>query len=365
MIVRVPRREIIKKVKTRVCKKSKNALVNDLMKLGFFTFDTPDTFLKIRKCMPTGLPILDIQSARDENGVYGLPFGRQIEFSGKADAGKTSMMLYLAGVAQKLGYTVVWIETETTLLKLRAKSFVNIDEFLIQTPDYLEECLALIKKAVLTVPKYTDDDYDPNKGLVVFWDSVAATQTKAEFMPKKEVAGTVKEFEAGAMAAFARTMSIYQRKIKARIAKRNVLIVYNNQLKDKIGVSFGAKTQTYGGNALRFHCALRWSLTHKGRVKKGADAVGMEILMKNMKNKCLMPWGEVDSLTYKFDVGIDQSTALLMALQKKNLITKTGANYIIPGLSSTEPYTAITFRNLLEREPWVFTQLTEVINVIS
>lgn len=378
MIIRIPRRQVLQAPSTIIKPKEllsdKNSITKSLSDLGFFRLNDEDTPLTVRRCMPTGIYDLDMKSARDENGVYGLPFGKQIEVSGTADSGKTSLMLHLASVAQKAGHTVVWLETEETLSESRAAIFgIDQDNFLIKTPEYLEETLVLIKKSIMLAPKYTESD----KGIVIFWDSVAATPTKNEFIvPKKMSEESEDQFgsKGGGISEFARIMSNYERKIKKRLAERNAMIIYCNQLKDKIGVSFGDKSQTYGGHALRFHCSLRFKVSHIGRIWKGTGAtrelLGINMRIDNKKNKHLIPWQSVNSIAYNFDGGFNEAQGLLLALETKKLASKSGSSYYLEAFLDRKKklkgqgITMAKFKQLIAEKPYVKQALVESLYVL-
>lgn len=371
MIIRVPRKPVEKTLKPKIYKRSKNALIKDLRKIGFFQLNGEENFIKVRKCLPTGLFGLDVISAIDINGVYGLPFGKQIEISGKQDSGKTSLMYHLAAIAQKQGHIVCWLETEDSINETRLTTFgADINTFLLETPEYLEEALNIIKKTVLRIPKYTDKNYRPNNGLVIFWDSVAATPTKNEFRPKPKDSGE-KEFSSkDSVAEFARLMSKYQRKIKRNISKRDVLIVYCNQLKDKIGMSWGDKTQTYGGNALRFHSAIRLKISYTGKLRytsgdKKGEIRGITVKIENKKNKILLPWGVIEELEFDFTKGFNQEQALLYGLQYKGLAEKSGTKYKIYNLDTDKDYTMKDFEKLIRNNPHIKRKLVESVYVLG
>ena len=383
MPIRIPRPIPVEIVETKQeYKSSKNALYKDLRDIGFFRLDGEENFLRVRKCLPTGIAALDLICARDQDGVYGLPFGKQIEISGKPDSGKTSLLLHIASQAQRIGHTVCWIETEDTLSEARAAVFgTDIEKFMLATPDYLEQALSMIKKIVLLVPKYDSREYTPNKGMVIIWDSVAATPTKNEFTPKKGKEGEAEFSTSNVVAEFARIMSQYERKIKKRIAKRDVLIIYCNQLKDKIGISFGDKTQTYGGHALRFHCAIRMKSNYTGKLKStGGDnkgqTIGITMKLENKKNKCLMPWGILEGIEYDFKRGFNIAQGLLYALEAKGFAKKKGSNYTLEALTDMvedkkskkkkmkkREFTVKTFAKFLEENPNAASMLMSSINV--
>ncbi|HEC72374.1 MAG: hypothetical protein ACTSW7_01325 [Candidatus Thorarchaeota archaeon] len=370
MLIRFPRLPVEEITSKKVYKRAKNALQKDLRKLGFFQLNGEENFIKVRKCLPTGLPGLDVISARDVDGVYGLPFGRQIEISGTEDSGKTSLMYHLAAMAQQHGHTVLWIETEDSIDEARARVFgADPEKFLLATPDYLEQTLNIIKKATLLVPTYDSKAYKPNKGLVIFWDSVAATPTKNEFKPKPKNEGEIEFSSKDAIGEMARALSKYQRKIKRNLSKRDVLIIYCNQLKDKIGVSFGEKLTTYGGRALRYHCAIRLRVVYTGKmrsslVKDKGRLKGITIRIDNKKNKCLPPWSSVDDLEFDFSFGFNKDQALLYGLQNKGLAIKDGTKYVVHSLDTENKLTMKDFEKIVRNQPWLREELMRTINVL-
>jgi len=359
MICRIPRRKTEHTQKKKV---SRNQLIRSLKKIGYKDLSDQSSSLLVRRCLPTGIPCLDVLSACDVDGVYGLPFGRQIEFSGKEDSGKTSIMLAIAASAQRQGYIVLWIETEQTLSKERAQVLgADIDYFLLDEPDYLEQAISRVKKAVEKLPQYDEKGYSKNKGLVIFWDSIAATPTKAEYAPKKKK--DVDEEKDSAMADFARKMSRFQRQMKKKIAKRNVMMIYANQIKEKIGVMFGSKTATYGGKALKYHCTLRFVITYTGKIKgKNNKPVGMTIKVDNIKNKCRMPFRGFEGLEFTFGGGFNYPQALLYALETLGYAKKEGPKYFVYPLGQEASYKKSEFEKLIKNKPVIARKLMEVVN---
>ena len=287
----------------------------------FLRLSDPKIITKVENCLPV-LPSLDVISARDIKGRWGLPFGRQIEFSGNPDSGKTTMLILVAAAAQKAGHTVLWVETEYSLNNNRAKNVgVNLEELWTTFPDYLEQGAESIEEAVKAMPKRDEPGYDTEHGLVVCFDSIAATPTKAEFdgaMTDQHV------------AEFARGMFKFQRRLNSRIAKRNVMIVYSNQLKSKIGVSYGKKTITYGGNAIRYHASIRFECIMIGKLKDKNDEIcGINMKLDNQKNKCFIPYRKVEGVEFSFLNGFSYGQNMLYALCEKGLAAKVGPQYNI------------------------------------
>jgi len=368
MIIRIPKKKKEEVLFDKKKKSDKNYVIKKLREFGFFELNSSENNVKVRKCMPTGLAALDVISARDINGVFGLPFGKQIEISGKPDSGKTSLMLQIAAKAQSLGYTVVWLETEESINETRASIIgANVDEFMMKDPDHLEQALSLIKKTATILPRFSEKNYKDNEGMIILWDSVAATPTKNEYSePKKKDGDDGKEYGGGGIAEFARIMSMYERKIKKRISDRNVMIIYCNQLKDKIGTfGFGDKSQTYGGNALRFHCSIRIYTTYTGKIKdsKGKN-IGITIKVENKKNKILVPWMKFEGQEFLFNSGFNKEQSLLLALEQRELAIKKGTEYCVHGLDTSETYKMGEFIKLTRNNPWIAKKLREAIDVL-
>jgi recombination protein RecA len=394
MIIRLPRplvknQEAVIPAFTKQYKKEKNAIIDDLRKLGCFSLSSKENFFRVRRCLPTGLPALDVICARDINGVYGLPFGKQIELAGKQDSGKTSLALQIAAAAIDQGCDVLWIEKEDSLNEYRVRIFSEglWSEMQVSAPDYLEQVLSLIKKSVLIVPRYIDKSYKPGRGLVIIWDSVAATPTRLELKPPKKEQNE-QEFQSSQIAEFARILSRYERKITKRLAERDVMIIYINQLKDKIGQSWGDKLETYGGNALRFRCAIRMAIDYAGRIqaiveeepedndenedteydekkvnkRKRMKFSGINMNIRNKKNKILPPWGEVMGLEYSFKNGFNKNQSLLFALEEKGYASKRGTKYIIQNFDTEEVYTLKEFEKIMKMRPYLYNKLVSMIN---
>jgi len=311
-----------------------------LLELGYLSLSSPFVTLRIRKCLPTALTALNVISARDVDGVYGLPFGRQIEFAGKPDSGKTSLLISVAAAAQKEGHDVIWVETEHSLNSRRAKVLgVDIEQLYIDTPDCLEEAIIKMIEMIKLMPKFGEKGFNEKKGLVICFDSIAATPTQAE------IEGKITD---SYVAVFARQMAKFQRQIVTAIGKRNVMIVYSNQLKDTIGFGF-KKHQTYGGHAIRYHCALRFETTYTGRIKDKGEINGITINIDNVKNKCLIPYKKIEGLEFRFDKGFDYVQNLILALEAKNIILRNRGVYKILPFSKDSIYPKKNLEKLLNK----------------
>jgi protein RecA len=338
MVMRIPKGS---KAKTLTSEANLSPFRKHLLDIGYLSLTSPHVTLKVRKCLPTVLTSLNVIAARDVDGVYGLPFGRQMEFAGKPDSGKTTLLITIAAAAQKLGHTVVWVETEHSLNSRRAGTLgVNIDQLYIDTPDCLEEAITRMIKAIYAMPKFEESGYDNDHGLVICFDSIAATPTQAEL--EGEITDTH-------VAVFARQMAKFQRKIVTAIGKRNVMIVYSNQLKDNIGFGY-KKYQTYGGNAIRYHCALRFETTYTGKIKGKNEVKGITINIENVKNKCLIPYKKIEGLEFDFKNGFDDAQNLILALELKNLLIRERKDYKLLPISKDTVYSHLELTNMLKKE---------------
>lgn len=352
MIVRIPKRA------EEISKMSRGPLSAFAKKLAanhFFRLSDPKIITKVENCLPTGVPALDVIAACDIEGRWGMPFGRQIEFSGQPDSGKTTMLIMIAAAAQRAGHDVIWIETEHSLNGSRADNLgVDLDKLWVTFPDYLEQGAERIEEAVNSMPKRGEKGYNKNKGLVICFDSIAATPTQAEYDGK---------LTDSQVAEFARMMFKFQRRMNSRIAKRNVMVIYSNQLKSKIGVMFGKRTTTYGGNAIRYHASLRFECVYTGKLKGAKKSVtGITMNVDNYKNKCFMPYKKIEGLEFSFNGGFDYAHCLLLALQEKEIVQKVGPRYTVYPFGKDKKMMKAEFVKLLSEHPNLATRLREVLN---
>ncbi len=204
-------------------------------------------------------------------GVGGLPRGRIVEIYGAESSGKTTLTLHILAEMQKLGGTCAFIDAEHALDIKYAKDLgVNVDDLLLSQPDSGEQALeitdALVRSGAVD--------------LVVI-DSVAA------LTPKSEIEGEMGEALPGLQA---RLMSQALRKLTSSIKKSNALVVFINQVRQKIGVMYGPSETTTGGNALKFYSTIRMEIRRTGGVKKGDDVLGNETRVKVVKNKVAPPF---------------------------------------------------------------------------
>lgn len=240
-------------------------------------------------------------------GVGGLPRGRIVEIYGPESSGKTTLALHTIAQAQKMGGTAAFIDAEHALDPVYARKLgVDIDELYVAQPDNGEQALditeALVRSGAID--------------LVVI-DSVAA------LVPRQEIEGDMGDAHVGLQA---RLMSQALRKLAGVISKTNALVIFINQLREKVGVMYGNPEVTTGGKALKFYASVRIDVRKGEAIKNGSDVIGYRTKLKVVKNKVAPPFRTtiVDML---FGEGISRSSALLEIAVQRDIIRKSGAWY--------------------------------------
>ena len=254
--------------------------------------------------VPTGCLSLDIAF-----GIGGVPRGRIIEIYGPESSGKTTLAQHIVSEVQKLGGIAAFVDAEHALDPDYAQRIgVNIKDLLISQPDSGEQALEIVETLVRS-----------NAVDVIVVDSVAA------LVPQKEIEGEMGDQHMGLQA---RLMSQALRKLTAIVAKTNTIVIFINQIRNKIGVFFGSPETTTGGNALKFYCSVRVEVRRAAVIKVGEKIIGNRVKAKIVKNKVAAPFR-----TTEFDImyneGISIAGDMLDTGVQYDVIKKSGNTYTI------------------------------------
>ncbi len=256
--------------------------------------------------VPSGSLSLDIAL-----GVGGYPKGRIIEIYGPESSGKTTFALHAIAEVQKQGGRAAFIDAEHSLDPVYASNLgVNINDLLLSQPDTgeqaLEICDALVKSEAVSI---------------IVIDSVAA------LVPQAEIDGEMGDSHVGLQA---RLMSQALRKLSGSINKTNTIVIFINQLREKVGVMFGNPETTPGGKALKYYSSVRLDIRRGEQIKQGTDVIGNRTNIKVVKNKVAPPFKSA-SVDIMYGEGVSKEGELIDLASDINVVEKSGAWYSYNG----------------------------------
>ena len=295
------------------------------MRLG----DQPEQNVEV---IPTGSLALDMAL-----GIGGLPKGRIVEIYGPESSGKTTLALHVVANAQKKGGVAAYIDAEHALDPAYARKLgVDTDSLIVSQPDNGEQALEITETMV-------------RSGAVdiVIVDSVAA------LVPKAEIDGDMGDSHVGLQA---RLMSQALRKLTAIISKTNCIVIFINQLREKVGVMFGNPETTTGGRALKFYSSVRVEIRRSEQIKQNGEIIGNKANIKVVKNKVAPPF-KTTQVDIIYGKGISRDGEILDLAVEGDIVEKSGAWYAYNGEKIGQGRE--NAKNFLIEHPAIFEEVEE------
>ena len=312
-----------KALKTAIAQLEKDFGQGTIMKLG------ENTGMEVQ-AVSTGSISLDVAL-----GIGGVPRGRIIEIFGPESSGKTTVALHIIAEVQKAGGEAAFIDAEHALDPIYAKALgVDIENLLVSQPDCGEDALditeALVRSGAIDV---------------VVVDSVAA------LVPRQEIEGDMGQSMVGVQA---RLMSQAMRKLSAVISKSNAIVIFINQLREKVGVMYGNPETTPGGRALKFYASVRIDVRKQDQIKNGSEIVGNHVRCKIVKNKVAPPF-KVAEFDILYGKGISRSGEIIDYCIALDIIKKSGSWFSYNGERIGQGKDNV--RKLIESNPALLAEL--------
>ena len=319
-----------KALDTAIAQIEKNFGKGAVMRLG----DKPEMNVE---AIPTGSLALDAAL-----GIGGVPKGRIIEIFGPESSGKTTVALHIVAEVQKAGGEAAFIDAEHALDPVYAKALgVDINNLLVSQPDCGEDALEITEALV-------------RSGAIdcVVIDSVAA------LVPKQELEGDMGQAQMGMQA---RLMSQAMRKLSAVINKSNCVVIFINQLREKVGVMYGNPETTTGGRALKFYASVRIDIRKTDQLKNGGEIYGNRVKCKIVKNKVAPPF-RVAEFDILYGKGICRSGEVLDFAINSDIIKKSGSWFSYNGERIGQGKDNV--RKMIEGNPALMAEIEEKVRVL-
>ena len=331
VVVSDNKEERLKALSTAIAQLERNYGEGTIMKLG------ENTHMAVQ-AVHTGSIALDMAL-----GIGGVPRGRIIEIFGPESSGKTTVALHIVAEVQKLGGEAAFIDAEHALDPVYAKAIgVDIDNLLVSQPDCGEDALeiteALVRSGAIDV---------------VVIDSVAA------LVPRTEIEGDMGSSQVGAQA---RLMSQAMRKLSAVISKTNAVVIFINQLREKVGVIYGNPETTTGGRALKFYASVRIDVRKTEQLKNGNDIYGNRVKCKIVKNKVAPPF-KVAEFDILYGKGISRAGEIVDIGIALDIIQKSGSWFSYNGERLCQGKENV--RKIIESNPAMFDEIDAKIRSMS